>query len=139
MKNMQGWLRTREVGLTLNRRHKASLPSTSCRPCIDGVIFGRIPLSALTTDHIVQLQSALSAKSQENGSAYKRYSRGSYQGKCENRCGSCCGELAELFASEQKEKSPRESKGLKMERVRRVELPTLCLATIQREKKRGKK
>ena len=36
--------------------------------------------------------------------------------------------LLELFASEQKEKSPRQSKGLKVERVRRVELPTLCLA-----------
>jgi integrase len=39
--------------------------------------------------------------------------------------------LAELFNSEQNEKSPRKSKGLKMERVRRVELPTLCLASIR--------
>jgi hypothetical protein len=31
----------------------------------------------------------------------------------------------------QKEKSPRKSRGLKMERVRRVELPTLCLASIR--------
>src|SRR5262245_34888791 len=39
--------------------------------------------------------------------------------------------IAEVFASEQKEKSPRKTKGLKMERVRRVELPTLCLASIR--------
>ena len=47
---------------------------------IDGVVFGRIPLSTLTTDHIGKLQSALSAKSQENGSAYKANSINSFIG-----------------------------------------------------------
>jgi hypothetical protein len=48
---------------------------------IDGVVFGRIPLSGLTTDHIVKLQSALSAKSQDDGSAYKANSINSFIGE----------------------------------------------------------
>src|SRR5262249_14357796 len=39
--------------------------------------------------------------------------------------------IAEVFASEQKGKSPRKIEGLKLERVRRVELPTLCLASME--------
>ena len=36
-----------------------------------------------------------------------------------------------------KRKSPREIRGLKVERVRRVELPTLCLASMEGEKNVG--
>jgi integrase len=39
--------------------------------------------------------------------------------------------IAELFAGEQEKKKPLRNKGLKLERVRRVELPTLCLASIR--------
>jgi integrase len=41
------------------------------------------------------------------------------------------GKIAEIFSSEQEKKKPLKTKGLKMERVRRVELPTLCLASIR--------
>jgi integrase len=45
---------------------------------VDGVVFGRIPLSALTTDHIVKLQRALRAKRQPNGRPYKANSINSF-------------------------------------------------------------
>lgn len=45
---------------------------------IDGMVFGRIPLSALTTNHLMRLQAALRAKRQPNGQPYKAQSINSF-------------------------------------------------------------
>jgi Arm DNA-binding domain len=45
---------------------------------IDGMVFGRIPLLALTTDHLMRLQAALRAKRQPNGRPYKANSINSF-------------------------------------------------------------
>ena len=47
---------------------------------IDGIRFGRIPLAALTVDHIVKLQAALRAKKRPNGRPYKANSINNFIG-----------------------------------------------------------
>src|SRR5688500_11503962 len=47
---------------------------------VDGAVFGKLPMAALTTDHLVKVQAALRAKKQPNGKSYKANSINSFIG-----------------------------------------------------------
>ena len=53
------------------KEYKSQITNHILPTRVDGMRFGTIPLSALTTDHLVKLQAALRAKRQPNGEPYK--------------------------------------------------------------------